>query len=59
MRDFGKKGRTKWTHLVAEDTTAFDYGWGHRKNAANYQLVSKMGGMRGHLDNPAAKRPKP
>lgn len=57
VRDFGKKGRTKWTHLVGEDTTAFDYGWGQRKNDLNYRLVSKMGGMKGHLDNPS-KRPK-
>lgn len=56
VRDFGKKGRTKWTHLVGEDTTAFDYGWGQRKNEMNYKLISKMGGMRGHLDNPVAKR---
>lgn len=54
VKNFGKKGRTKWTHLVGEDTTAFDYGWGQKKNDMNYKLVSKMGGMRGHLDNPAA-----
>lgn len=57
VRDFGKKGRSKWTHLVGEDTTAFDYGWGRRKNEANYKLISRMGGMRGHLDNPS-KRPR-
>lgn len=57
VRDFGKKGRTKWTHLVAEDTTEFSYGWGQRKNEMNYKLISKMGGMKGHLDNPS-KRPK-
>lgn len=57
VRDFGKKGRTKWTHLVGEDTTEFGYGWGQRKNELNYKMVGKMGGMRGHLDNPS-KRPK-
>jgi microfibrillar-associated protein 1 len=66
VRDFGKKGRTKWTHLVAEDTTAFDYGWGQRKHEANYKLIPKMGGMKGQQqqqqqqqqpDNPS-KRPK-
>lgn len=56
VRDFGKKGRTKWTHLVGEDTTAFDYGWGQRKNEMNYKLVSKMGGMQGYLDNPSKRR---
>lgn len=24
MRNFGRSGRTKWTHLVAEDTTNFE-----------------------------------
>lgn len=57
VRDFGKKGRTKWTHLVGEDTTEFSYGWGQRKNDMNYKMVSKMGGMKGNLDN-AYKRPK-
>ncbi|PJF16890.1 hypothetical protein PSACC_03302 [Paramicrosporidium saccamoebae] len=55
VRDFGKKGRTKWTHLVGEDTTAFDYGWGQRKNEMNYKMVSKMSGMKGHLDNPSKR----
>ena len=47
VKNFGKKGRTKWTHLVGEDTTAFDYGWGQRKNDVNYALVGRMGGMKG------------
>lgn len=67
VRDFGKKGRTKWTHLVAEDTTAFDYGWGQRKNQVNYALINRMGGMKGskpvngpaEADGSDSKRPKP
>lgn len=61
VRNFGKKGRSKWTHLSAEDTTAFDYGWGDKKNPVNYEPVSRMGGMRGDLDNPSlsSKRRRP
>jgi len=52
VKNFGKKGRSKWTHLSNEDTTAFTYGWGQRSNTANYHTISKMGGMRGDLDHP-------
>lgn len=56
VKNFGKRGRTKWTHLTAEDTTDFHTGWGHRKNESNYRLVGRMAGMRGDLDRPSAKR---
>lgn len=58
VRDFGKKGKGKWKHLTAEDTTAFDYGWGAKDNSVNFNSVSKMGGMKGDLDNPAKKHKK-
>jgi microfibrillar-associated protein 1 len=59
VRNFGKKGRSKWTHLSAEDTTAHDYGWGDKKNMMNYQQVRQMGGMKGDLANPSTKRQRP
>lgn len=46
VRDFGKRSRSKWKHLTAEDTTAFDYGWGSKKIASNYTPSSRMGGMK-------------
>lgn len=58
VRNFGKKGRSKWKHLTAEDTTAFDYGWGAKDNSLTQSKVSQMGGMRGDLDNPAKKSKK-
>jgi microfibrillar-associated protein 1 len=45
VKNFGKKGRTKWTHLTNEDTTAFDYGWGSKKNY-DEKIVSKMAGSK-------------
>lgn len=50
VRDFGRKGRSKWTHLVNEDTTNYHYGWGHKKNELNYRLIGQMGGMRSSTD---------
>lgn len=58
VKDFGKKGKGKWKHLTAEDTTAFDYGWGAKDNSVNFKSISKMGGMRGDLDNPSKKHKK-
>lgn len=58
VRNFGKRGRTKWTHLTAEDTTNFVDGWGAKKNETLYRSVGRMGGMKGGLERPAAKRPK-
>ena len=58
VRDFGKKGRSKWTHLSGEDTTAFDFGWGDKKNEMNYRPIERMGGMKGDLSNPSFKRQK-
>ena len=58
VKDFGKKGKGKWKHLTAEDTTAFDYGWGAKDNSVNFKSISKMGGMKGDLDNPAKKHKK-
>lgn len=58
VKDFGKKGKGKWKHLTAEDTTAFDYGWGAKDNSVNFKSISKMGGMKGDLDNPSKKHKK-
>ena len=45
VRDFGKRGKSKWTHLTNEDTTSFDYGWG-AKNNYDERVVSRMAGSR-------------
>lgn len=44
VRDFGKKSRSKWTHLSAEDSTSFDYGWSLETDIAA-KTAEKLGGV--------------
>ena len=46
VRNFGKSGRSKWTHLTAEDTTKYDSGWGSR------DAVSRQDRNAGRIDKP-------
>ncbi|GMH42707.1 hypothetical protein BSKO_10626 [Bryopsis sp. KO-2023] len=50
VKNFGRSGRTKWTHLVNEDTTNFDHPWAindaqrmkyNKKMAASEQKFTK------------------
>lgn len=46
--EVGKRGRTRWTHLTAEDTSTQNGGspW-FDKSSSNRRAAEKMGGMRG------------
>ncbi|KAI3988499.1 hypothetical protein MKX01_026313 [Papaver californicum] len=50
VKHFGRSGRTKWTHLVNEDTTAWDNPWVNN-DTLRAKYNSKMAGM----DAPIAK----
>lgn len=55
VKDFGRSGRTKWTHLTAEDTTAFDNPWASKDNQTHLKIG---GGMKQTFEKPSAKRVK-
>uniref|UniRef100_A0A915HHK0 Micro-fibrillar-associated protein 1 C-terminal domain-containing protein n=1 Tax=Romanomermis culicivorax TaxID=13658 RepID=A0A915HHK0_ROMCU len=58
VKDFGKAGRTKWTHLVSEDTTDFQSAW-HADSAQNIKFFQKHGAaMKDVFERPAMKRRK-
>merc|ERR1719309_765201 len=55
VKDFGRSGRTKWTHLTSEDTTAFDNPWASKENQTHLKIG---GGMKQVFEKPSAKRKK-
>ncbi|XP_074274354.1 uncharacterized protein LOC141598568 [Silene latifolia] len=50
VKNFGRSGRTKWTHLVNEDTTDWTTPW-----ANNDPLRSKYNAKMGGMNRPIAK----
>ncbi|RKP08269.1 splicing factor, Prp19-binding domain-containing protein [Thamnocephalis sphaerospora] len=55
VRDFGKRSQTKWTHLAAEDTTERNAAWSQNSDI-NKRMAKRMGGIKGSVDKPTAKR---
>lgn len=58
VKNFGRCGRTKYTHLVDQDTTKFDSPWiAETSNNINF-IQSKAGGMKQSFDRPTYRRDK-
>ena len=58
VKNFGRSGRTKYTHLVDQDTTAFDSPW-MADTAMNLKFhTSKGGGMKQQFERPTVKKRK-
>ncbi|KAI8434216.1 hypothetical protein MSG28_012321 [Choristoneura fumiferana] len=54
VKKFGRSGRTKYTHLVDQDTTEFDSAWSNEGAAA--RLTNIRGGIKQVFERPTAKR---
>ncbi|KAG6444961.1 microfibrillar-associated protein 1 [Manduca sexta] len=54
VKKFGRSGRTKYTHLVDQDTTEFDSAWSNEGSAS--RLANFRGGMKQVFEKPSAKR---
>ncbi|XP_069133044.1 microfibrillar-associated protein 1-like [Argopecten irradians] len=58
VKNFGRSGRTKYTHLVDQDTTQFDSPW-MTDTAQNLKFqAGKGGGMKQVFDRPSNKKRK-
>ncbi|KND04943.1 uncharacterized protein SPPG_00633 [Spizellomyces punctatus DAOM BR117] len=57
VKNFGRAGQTKYTHLADQDTSQMDSPW-FQKSELNKRTVSKLGGMKQSFSKPTAKRRK-
>ncbi|XP_030385008.1 microfibrillar-associated protein 1 [Scaptodrosophila lebanonensis] len=58
VKNFGRCGRTKYTHLVDQDTTKFDSPW-YAETSNNMKFhTERAGGMRQQFDKPTASKRK-
>jgi microfibrillar-associated protein 1 len=57
VKNFGRSGRTKYTHLVDQDTTDFEAAWSHH-NPVITKFESLGGGMKQTFQKPSKKKRK-
>lgn len=56
VKNFGRSGRTKYTHLVDQDTTSFDSPWASDTQMNHKFFNSNAGGMKQLFDRIALKK---
>lgn len=56
VKNFGRSGRTKYTHLVDQDTTARDSPWIEETPQTSKFLSTQAAGMKPIFDRPTKKR---
>ncbi|XP_053573695.1 microfibrillar-associated protein 1 [Bombina bombina] len=58
VKNFGRSGRTKYTHLVDQDTTSFDSAWGQESAQNTKFFKQKAAGVRDVFERPSVKKRK-
>ncbi|CAH2274165.1 microfibrillar-associated 1 [Pelobates cultripes] len=58
VKNFGRSGRTKYTHLVDQDTTSFDSAWGQESAQNTKFFKHKAAGVRDVFERPTVKKRK-
>jgi microfibrillar-associated protein 1 len=56
VKNFGLSGRTKYTHLVDQDTTKFDSPWATDSAQTNQFHSKHAAGMKQEFERPSKKR---
>ncbi|XP_027224788.1 microfibrillar-associated protein 1 [Penaeus vannamei] len=56
VKNFGRSGRTKYTHLVDQDTTSFDSPWAADSQMNHKFFNGNAGGMKQMFDRPTVKK---
>merc|ERR1712013_378315 len=56
VKNFGRSGRTKYTHLVDQDTTQFDAAWSQESGTNQKFFNAHAGGMKQTFDKPGKKK---
>ena len=59
VKNFGRSGRTKYTHLVDQDTTSFDSPWAADSQMNHKFFNANAGGMKQSFDRPSLKKRVP
>ncbi|RIB14606.1 splicing factor, Prp19-binding domain-containing protein [Gigaspora rosea] len=55
VKNFGRAGQTKWTHLADQDTSKKDAAWS-QNSGVNKSMLFKLGGLHGGFDKPTSKK---
>ncbi|KAM4677371.1 microfibrillar-associated protein 1 [Discoglossus pictus] len=58
VKNFGRSGRTKYTHLVDQDTTSFESAWGQESTQNAKFFKQKAAGVRDVFERPSVKKRK-
>uniref|UniRef100_F6ZCG0 Microfibrillar-associated protein 1 n=1 Tax=Monodelphis domestica TaxID=13616 RepID=F6ZCG0_MONDO len=58
VKNFGRSGRTKYTHLVDQDTTSFDSAWSQDSAQNTKFFKQKAAGVQDVFERPSVKKRK-
>merc|ERR1712152_7935 len=56
VKNFGRSGRTKYTHLVDQDTTQFDSAWSQETTQNLKFQLNHAAGMKSGFEKPRSKK---